>query len=107
MDIIRKSKQHTVGFEDAIARWDNEGGAPVQKASKATVGAIVKLSRAQRGIVHRLGLAVVTGWNSLPMEFQKTLFKSASTHGSEDNTHKLAGGIARFLHQYKDDKLGA
>jgi hypothetical protein len=104
MDIATQSQQLTDGLEDSIARWDDEGGAPVQGASKATVRATATLTRAQRRIVHRLGLAVVIGWNSLPMKFQKALFKSASTHGSEDNTHKLAGGIARFLHQHKDDE---
>ena len=104
MDIARETRQRTVGLEDAIARWDDEGGAPVQGASNAKIPATATLTRAQRRIVHRLGLAVVIGWNSLPMEFQKALFKSASTQGSEDNSHKLAGGIARFLHQHKDDE---
>jgi hypothetical protein len=102
MDIARETQQRTVGLEDAIARWDDEGGAPLLNASKATVRATATLTRAQRRIVHRLGLAIVIGWNSLPKEIQKALFKSASTHGSKDSTHKLAGGTARFLHQYKD-----
>jgi hypothetical protein len=96
MDIATQSQQLTDGLEDSIARWDDEGGAPVQGASKATVRATATLTRAQRRIVHRLGLAVVIGWNSLPMKFQKALFKSASTHGSEDNTHKLAGELLDF-----------
>jgi len=104
MSISSQSLQQTLCFDDEIERWDNEGGAPLQKASKATTEAIVKLTNLQRRILQRLGLAVVVGWNGLPTEVQKTLFRTASTQGLLQDRHDLPEDIARFLHQHKDDE---
>lgn len=61
-----------------------------------------QLTLAERRILQRLGVAVLTGWNDLPVDVQRTLFKSASDSGASA-TSDIPAQIARFLHDHKDD----
>lgn len=83
------------------ARRDTAGSpAPVSASLAAQVETLPAL---ERRVLHCLGAAVVLGWNQLPTEVQRTLFRQASTGGDADAASDLPARIARFLHDHKDD----
>jgi hypothetical protein len=88
----------------AIARWDNEGGAP-KGAPQEDRNELVPLTNEEEHILRCLGAAVLMQWNDLPTKIQRELFEHASSMGELKLKHtaELKGQVARFLHQHKDD----
>jgi hypothetical protein len=104
----------------AIARWDNEGGAPTlprgntgsrplnDAGSKWVVEspADLKVDRPlgeDKKILECLGVAVITRWGALPTKIQRELFQHATSLADLAQTVPPKGRIARFLHNHKDD----
>ena len=85
----------------AIARWDNEGGASVSEPDEKSDN--VALAREEEHILQCLGAAVMTRWNDLPTHIQRQLFQHAVSLGERSHTAQLKEQIARFLHDHKDD----
>lgn len=81
----------------------NDRGSPPPLVSEALVAEIETLPPLERRILHCLGAAVVIGWNKLPTDVQRTLFKLASTTENAETAGELPARIARFLHEHKDD----
>ena len=99
----RKEPKRSGGSDQnkAIARWDNEGGAP--KAPQEDRNELAPLTNEEEHILRCLGAAVIMQWNDLPTKIQRELFEHASSMGELDHTAELKGQVARFLHQHKDD----
>jgi hypothetical protein len=99
----RKEPKRSGGSDQnkAIARWDNEGGAP--KAPQEDRNELAPLTNEEEHILRRLGAAVIMQWNDLPTKIQRELFEHASSMGELNHTAELKGQVARFLHQHKDD----
>jgi hypothetical protein len=89
------------GQNKAIARWDNEGGAP-RGAAQEKRTELRSLSNEEEHILRCLGAAVIMQWNDLPTKIQRELFEHAIL-GELTHTAELKGQVARFLHQHKDD----
>lgn len=81
----------------------NDRGSPPPLVSEALVAEIETLPPLERRILHCLGAAVVIGWNKLPTDVQRTLFKLASATENAETAGELPARIARFLHEHKDD----
>ena len=79
----------------ALARWDNEGGAPADR--------VVPHHDAEERILKCLGAAVIMQWNDLPTGIQRSLFEDAASISAPDRQFQLKQQIARFLHEHKDD----
>jgi hypothetical protein len=82
----------------ALARWENEGGAP-------TAYDKLKFERAlanEEKILEYLGAAVIMRWGTLPTKIQRELFEHAASLADMGQTVELKGQIARFLHNRKD-----
>jgi hypothetical protein len=87
---------------NALARWDNEGGA-AKGAPQEDREDLISLTREEEHILRRLGAAVITQWNDLPRDVQHGLFDHAISMSKAHHTAKLMSQIARFLHNHKDD----
>jgi hypothetical protein len=62
------------------------------------------LADEEEQILKRLGAAVLMHWNTVPTTLQRELFECASTIGDLQQTTRLKGQIARFLHNHKNDQ---
>jgi hypothetical protein len=87
----------------AIARWENEGGAPKSPAQEIRERSAVLAAEEER-ILRCLGAALIMQWNDLPRGIQRSLFEYAVSMGEPRETAALKGQIARFLHTHKDAK---
>jgi len=92
------AETHTMAA--ALDRWEGEGGA--QTLPKAPPYEVSDLGDEERKVLERLGAAVVSGWNELPTDVQRTIFRLASI-GETYDTARLKAQVARFLHDHKDD----
>jgi hypothetical protein len=79
----------------ALARWDNEGGAPPQPHGS--------LAGRDERVLRSLGAAVMMQWNDLPTDIQRALFDDAASISDPARQFELKQMIARFLHVHKDD----
>lgn len=61
------------------------------------------LSSAERELLQRLGAAVVSEWDDLPMPLQRALFEHAVGARAWPDPGALKARMARFLHDRKDD----
>ena len=86
----------------AIARWNNEGGAP-KGALLEDRNKLAFLAKEEDQILRCLGAAVIMQWNDLPTAIQHELFEHAISMDKLRHTAELKGHIARFLHKHKDD----
>ena len=86
----------------AVARWDNEGGAPKGVPQEGR-DALASLAKEEEHILRCLGVAVIMQWNDLPTDIQRELFEHAISLGELRHTAELKGRIARFLHKHKGD----
>jgi len=104
---------------DAIARWDDEGGASISARSNTGVR-VSKDARSKRmaeatadpkvdqapaedkKILECLGAAVMR-WGTLPTKIQRELFEHATSLADLAQTAPPKSQIARFLHNHKDD----
>jgi hypothetical protein len=100
----RKQSKRSGGSDQskAIARWDNEGGAP-KGAPQEDRNELAPLTNEEEHILRCLGAAVIMQWNDLPTKIQRELFEHASAMGELNHTAELRRQVARFLHQHKDD----
>ena len=105
-EMSRKQPKRSGGSDQnkAIARWDNEGGAP-KGAPQEDRNELATLTNEEEHILRCLGAAVIMQWNDLPTKIQRELFEHASSMGELNHTAELKGQVARFLHQHKDDGL--
>lgn len=88
-------------FARAIARWENEGGAPKSSAQETREQSGV-LAAGEERILRSLGAAVIMQWNDLPRSIQRALFEDAVSVGEPRETAGLKARIARFLHEHKN-----
>jgi len=105
---------------DAIARWDDEGGASMSARSNtgvrvskgvrskrmAEATADLKVDQApdeDKKILECLGAAVIMRWGTLPTKIQRELFEHATSLVDLALTAPPKEQIARFLHNHKDD----
>ena len=88
---------------NALARWDNEGGAAKGAPQKARddMTSLAKLAEEEEHILRCLGAAVIMQWDDLPTAIQRELFEHAISMGKLHHTAKLKGQIARFLHKHQ------
>jgi hypothetical protein len=98
----RKEPKRSGGSDHnrAVARWDNEGGAP-KGAPQEDRDALAGLAKEEEHIVRCLGAAVIMQWNDLPTDIQHELFDYAISMGELRRTAELKGQIARFLHKHR------
>ena len=87
---------------NALARWNNEGGAAKGASQKARED-MTSLAREEEHILRCLGAAVIMQWDDLPTAIQRELFDHAISMGKLHHTAELKGQIARFLHKHKGD----
>jgi len=90
---------------NALARWDNEGGAPKDAPQEARDD-MASLAKEEGHILRCLGAAVIMQWDDLPTDIQRELFEHAVSMGKLNHTAALKGQIARFLHKHKGDESG-
>jgi hypothetical protein len=92
---------------NALARWENEGGATSLLPEEG--GEYLVLSLAEQNILQCLGAAVIAQWTEMPTRVQKALFEHAVSSGDPRDPTHLREQIARFLHDHKsnDPKLGS
>ncbi len=79
----------------ALARWDDEGGAPAHPHET--------FSATDERVLRALGAAVMMQWNDLPTDLQRALFDDAASVSDPARSFELKQKIARFLHVHKDD----
>jgi hypothetical protein len=80
--------------------WDAEGGAlaiPTQPGGDAAAA----LSVAERGLLERLGAALLGEWNSLPMPLRRAIYDRAVRGAIACDPSTLKRRMARFLHDRK------
>src|SRR5580693_1824399 len=87
---------------NALARWDNEGGA-AKGASQEARDDMTSLAKEEEHILRCLGAAVIMQWDDLPTDIQHELFDHAISMGKLHHTADLKRQIALFLHKHKDD----
>jgi hypothetical protein len=87
---------------NALARWDNEGGA-AKGARQEARDDMNSLAREEEHILRCLGAAVIMQWDDLPTDIQRELFEHAVSMAKLNHTAALKGQIARFLHKHKGD----
>jgi hypothetical protein len=87
---------------NALARWDNEGGAAKGAPQKARDD-MTSLAKEEEHILRCLGAAVIMQWDDLPTAIQRELFDHAISMGKLQHTAELKGQIARFLHKHQGD----
>jgi len=88
--------------ENALARWDNEGGA-AKGAPQEARDDMTSLAKEEEHILRCLGAAVIMQWDDLPTDIQRELFEHAISMGKLQHTAELKGQIARFLHKHRGD----
>jgi hypothetical protein len=93
--IVQERHPHkTSDYAAAIARWEDEGGAPIffsRWKERAVLGEEGK-------ILEYLGAAVIMRWRTLPTKLQRELFEHAASLAELGQTTELRGQIARLLH---------
>jgi hypothetical protein len=87
---------------NALARWDNEGGAAKAARQKARDD-MTSLAKEEEHILRCLGAAVIMQWEDLPTDIQRQLFEHAISMSKLHHTAELKVQIARFLHKHKGD----
>src|SRR5947209_20607925 len=100
----RKEPKRSGGSDQnkAIARWDNEGGAP-KGAPQEDRNELAPLTNEEEHILRRLGASVIIQWNDLSTKIQRELFEHATSIGELNHTPDLKGQLPPCLHQYKED----
>ncbi|MGD0022995.1 MAG: hypothetical protein ABSC37_00010 [Xanthobacteraceae bacterium] len=87
---------------NALARWDNEGGA-AKGAPQEDRDDLTSLAKEEEHILRCLGAAVIMQWDDLPTDIRHELFDHAISMGELHHTAELKRQIARFLHKHKGD----
>jgi hypothetical protein len=92
-----KSKEQ---MATALDRWEGEGGAQTTPWALRYEGST--LADSDRQVLECLGAAVVSLWNDLPTDVQRSIFQHIALNRAYDAV-KLTAKIARFIHVHKDD----
>ena len=87
---------------NALARWDNEGGA-AKGAPQEARDDMTSLAEEEEHVLRCLGAAVIMQWEDLPTDIQRELFEHSISMGKLHHTAELKDQIARFLHKHKGD----
>ncbi|XWN33604.1 MAG: hypothetical protein ROR55_11345 [Devosia sp.] len=107
LNMARRSAQFDTPPDDALDRWNDEGGACAVVGGDSLGEASQRaFTEAECRILHFLGAAVVLHWNEMPTDVQRTIFKLASADGGSAALGEFSTPIARFLHDHKDDLDG-
>jgi len=76
MEMTSRDQQTEVQMTAALDQWEGEGGAQVSLwALRFEADA---LGAGDRHILERLGAAMVSSWNELPTNIQRTVFQRAA-----------------------------
>ncbi|WP_049810664.1 hypothetical protein [Bradyrhizobium japonicum] len=100
--MVQKKGRRTAPEEEmatALDRWNEEGGA--QEQAWPLPYRASDLRDVERRVLECLGAALVSEWNDLPTDVQRSLFEHAASGKSHDAI-VLKTRIARFLHDRKD-----
>jgi hypothetical protein len=100
-----KSRNQSAHATRALARWEDEGGAP-QPKSQNDRERRAALAGEEEHVLRCLGAAVIMQWNDLPTKIQRDLFDHAISMGEPRLTAQLKDRVARFLQRTKDDESG-
>lgn len=93
---------HTaVAANDALDAWDAEGGA-AGAAARIDVPSAMTRSRAERGLLERLGAALLEQWHALPTPLRRTIYDRAVEDAAPCDLSVLKRRMARFLHDHQD-----
>ena len=98
-----KCRNQSAQVARALARWEDEGGAPQPKWQNDR-GRRAALAGEEEHVLRCLGAAVIMQWNDLPTKIQRDLFDHAISMGEPRHTAQLKDRVARFLQRTKDDK---
>jgi hypothetical protein len=101
----RTRKRPNKAEANALASWDNEGGA-AKGAPQKDRDNLTSLDEKEERILRCLGAAVIMQWNNFPTDIQHELFEHAISRGGLKHTADLKNQIARFLHKHKDQEIG-
>ena len=88
--------------EAALARWEWEGGSPAGWECAWFESDSGLEAGAQRLVLEYLGAALVSEWDELSRDVQKSIFQLAARREGLDQA-TLKARIARFLHDHKGD----
>ena len=99
MKVAGKPSHPTTG---ALDQWENEGGATAKIVSGSITAQIDAPSSRERQFLQRRGAAVVTRWNDISMEAQRTFLKIANDISAWAN--ELLARTARFLSEHTEDR---
>jgi hypothetical protein len=84
-----------MGLQD----WEAEGGASAA-AMRAHVNDAATSPAIERSLLERLGAALVSEWNNLPMPLRRAIYDRA-VRGNSARNRTLKRQMARFLHEHK------
>ena len=76
-------------MNEALDRWDDEGGSPAPIFSPVLAERLAMLAAAERHILECLGAAVVIEWSDLPTDVQRAIFGHASASDQACETTEL------------------
>lgn len=81
-----------------LSDWEAEGGALPASLRMQQGESQVARTPSQHDLLERLGAAVVSEWNQLPMPVRRSLFERAARPPSSHDDGPLRAQLARFLH---------
>ena len=80
----------TTGPRAELSRWETEGGSPLPATSDGDAL-----------LLQRLGAALVSQWNELPMPLLRAVYDRAVAGLAAEEETAMKRRMARFLHQHK------
>jgi hypothetical protein len=83
---------------NALARWDNEGGAAKGAPQKARDD-MTSLAKEEEHMLRCLGAAVIMQWDDLPTAIQRELFEHAISMGKLDTLDRSPRRIQCPVHE--------
>jgi hypothetical protein len=90
-----RPKADLVPAYDALSVWENEGAA-LEPPSHPEASCDANSD----DILVHLGMSVVSHWESLPVQFRRTVFRKGAISGGGPSSD-LKARMARFLHANK------
>jgi hypothetical protein len=93
-------RRREIAWPTLSDRWDEEGRAPVVSCPLPYEPS--DSLDVERRVLECLGAALVSDWNDMPTDVQRSLFAHAAS-GKSYAAAVLKGRIARFLHNHKED----
>ena len=84
-----------------LEKWEAEGGAS-PGAAWAGENGVAPPSALDRLLLERLGGALVSEWNHLPVRLQRAVYERAVSVSSPSTRPTIRRQMARFLHDHKN-----